>query len=155
MEKQNPALIEIYIDNQLNIAFIPALYTKIGYAQSINYFKLLKPPYTFADIGNLFIQVLNDMRLEPVLSGKENITPAFKIITGGKSYLSFQRKRQLISVTFSGKMEFEYWYRKKSGFGIDEGDKRIVVYLPFECNVNEIGKAIDTIYFEVNKKHLI
>ncbi len=95
------------------------------------------------------------MRLEPVLSGKENIIPAFKIITGGKGFLSFQRKRQLICATFSERMELEYWYRKKRGFGIDKGDKEIKVYLPLESNADEIGKAIDTIYFEVNGKHLI
>ncbi len=155
MEKQNPADIGIYIDDKLHIAFIPSLYTEIGYAQSINYFKLLEPPYTFTDMGNLFIQVLNDMRLEPVLSGKENIIPAFKIITGGKGFLSFQRKRQLICATFSERMELEYWYRKKRGFGIDKGDKEIKIYLPLESNADEIGKAIDTIYFEVNGKHLI
>ncbi len=55
MEKQNPADIGIYIDDKLHIAFIPSLYTEIGYAQSINYFKLLEPPYTFTDMGNLFI----------------------------------------------------------------------------------------------------
>lgn len=152
---ENPAVIGIYIDDKLHIAFIPYLYNEIGYGQSISYFKILKPPYTFADIGNLFIQVLNDMRLEPILSGREDITPAFKIITGGKGFLSFQRKRQAIYVEFSGRMKFQYAYRQKRGFGVDKGDKEISVCLPLECNADEIGKAIDTIYFEVNKKHLV
>lgn len=154
MRKQNPASIEIYIDDKQHITFIPTLHTKIGYAQSIHYFRPLEPPYTLADMGNLLIQVLNDMRLEPVLNGGENIVPAYKIIAGGKGFLAFQRKRQMISVTFSERMKFEYWYRKKRGFGVEKSDKEIIVYLPFECDANEIGKAIDTIYFEVNGKHL-
>lgn len=89
-----------------------------------------------------------------LLIGGENIVPAFKIISGGKGFLAFQRKRQMISVTFSERMKFEYWYRKKRGFGVDKDDTEISVYLPFECDTNEIGKAIDTIYFEVNRKHL-
>lgn len=155
MKKRNPASIEIYIDDRLHIAFIPTLHTKIGYGQSTSYFKLLEPPYTLADMGDLLIQVLNDMRLEPVLNGGEEIVPAFKIITGGKGFLAFQRKRQLITVSFSEGMKFEYWWRKKRGFGLDKGDKEITVYLPFECGADEIGRAIDTIYFEANEKHLI
>lgn len=154
MEKQNPASIGIYIDDKLHIAFIPTLYTKMGYSQDSGYFKLLEPPYTFTDIGELFIRVLNDMRYEPILDGQKNIIPAFKTITGEKGFPAFQRKRQMICATFLKEMKFEYWYRKAHGFGIDKDDKKIIVTLPFECDANEIGKAIDAIYFEVNQKHL-
>lgn len=155
MKNQNPNSIEIYIDDKLNIAFIPFLYTKIGYGQSTSYFKLLEPPYTFADIGNIFMQVFNDMRLEPVLNGGEDIVPAFKIIAGGKGFLAFQRKRQLINADFSDEMQFKYLYRQKRGFGLEKGDKEITISLPFGCEPDEIGQAIDTIYFEVNKKALV
>jgi len=154
VEKLNPHSIDIFVDDKLNIAFIPTLHTKIGYGQSISYFKLLDSPYSFSDIGNVFIQVLNDMRLEPILNGGEEIEPAYKIITGGKGFLAFQRKRQLIKVSFSDKMKFEYWYRKKRGFGLDKGDKEILIELPLDSSASEIGKAVDDIYFEVNRYHL-
>ena len=91
MEKQNPADIGIYIDDKLHIAFIPSLYTEIGYAQSINYFKLLEPPYTFTDMGNLFIQVLNDMRLE-ILSRvvKRILYQRSKSLLVGRAFFHFK-----------------------------------------------------------------
>ena len=152
--KQNPQAIHIFLDKKMNILFIPMLHTKPGFGKSISYYKTLEPPYTSADMGKVFLQVLSDMKDEPILNGDEDILPAFKIVTGGKGFAAFQRNRQMVNVTFNNGMKFEYWYRKSRGFGIDKGDKEIVSYLPMECSAHEIGAAIDTIFFEVNQKHI-
>lgn len=154
MAKQNPQAIEIFLDKKMNILFIPMLHRKPGFGKETSYYKTLESPYTCADMGKVFLQVLSDMKSEPILNGDENILPAFKIVTGGKGYVAIERNRQMVSATFDKGIKFEYWYRKSRGFGIDKGDKEIVNYLPLESSEREIGAAIDAIFFEVNQKHI-
>ena len=155
MKKQNPKGIEIYVSQKRDILFIPVLHTKPGFGKSIGYFQSLDWPYGYADIGNIFFRVMDDMKYEPILDGTENITPAFKIITKGKGFLTFQKGRQMIYASFEEGIFLQYWYRKRQGFGIDAGDKIIQSRLPYQCTAEEIGQAIDDIYYSINQQHLI
>lgn len=155
-DKVNPHSIQVFIDDKGSICFIPTLYTKAGFGMETSYYRELHPPYSPADIGACLLGVWNDMKLQPVLdeAKRDEITPAYKIIAGGKGYLAFQRKRQMIIVTLRGEIDLCYWYRQKRGFGLNKDDREIRRKLPLDGTATEIGTAIESVFFEVNQRHI-
>lgn len=155
-DKVNPHSIQIFVDDKGHIYFIPMLYTKAGFGMETEYYRELQPPYSLTDIGRCLLCVWNDMKLLPVLDEmKCNIaTPAHKIITGGKGYLAFQQRRQMICVTFRNEIDICYWYRQKRGFGVNKDDREIRRSLPLSSTAIEIGTAIDGVFFAFNHCHI-
>lgn len=153
----NPHSIGIFVSDTGTIDFIPTFNTKAGFGQETDYFHKIEPPYTFDKIGAMFIQVWNEAKRQPIIDStlKTNRIPAFKIISGGKGYLAFQRRRQMVCALFGKELLLQYWYKQKRGFGVNKGDKEITKKLPLNCSPFEIGKAIDEIYFEINQHHIV
>ncbi len=156
---KNPHSINIFINDNGTIDFIPSFYTKAGFGQETDYYREIKPPHTFETIGSEFILVWNESKKRPIIDEtvETNITPAYKIISGQKGYSSFQKERQMICATFCEKksIHFTYWYKQKRGYGLNKSDEDISMELPLHSSCSDIGKVIDEIYFKVNQRHIV
>ena len=154
---ENPKSISVFIKDNNVIDIVPSLYTDIGFGMQTEYYQELQPPYDVEHIGELFLLAWNETKDCQIIcrASAKDIIPAFQLISGKKSYLSFQKNRQLIYVNIQENLIFQYWYRQKRGFGIDAGDKIFQRELPLDASAKQIGTAIAELYFEVNQKQLL
>lgn len=154
--------IDIFIDKQYNLYFVPVKIVSDGFGKNEAYYKTLKYPYNTKQIGLTYLDLIDEADTTPYIEQKETF---WGKICSKKSYNYFCLNHELISINLSRPYEttIKYIPKHSKGYGIYNGDVEISVtlsiFLPkYEKRsfyADKVGNAVNDIYYYRTRNYLV